>query len=81
MQGLLYLCFCCNILRPFHRLGDAYNESYIQLRTDRQVNFCNKLFAAWDFNITDVKTAKLRRAHIRTDFQVRKKSLVALPRC
>ena len=72
--------FCVCVVTLSYRLGDAYNESYIQFRADRQVNFCNKLFAAWDFNITDVKTAKLRRAHIRTDFQVRE-ILLAFPMC
>ena len=51
-------------------MGQAFNESYVNFFTKRRVNFSNKLFTAWDFNITEPKTAKLRQAHIRTDFHV-----------
>lgn len=51
-------------------MGHAFNESYVEFGSTRKINFCNKLFTAWDFNITDPKTAKLRQAHIRTDFHV-----------
>lgn len=54
----------------FFRMGQAFNESYVDFGTKRKVNFCNKLFTAWDFNITNPKTAKLRQAHIRTEFHV-----------
>jgi len=50
-------------------MGQAYNESYVEFGSKRRVNFCNKVFTAWDFNITDPNTAKLKRVHIRTDFQ------------
>ena len=52
------------------RMGQAYNESYVEFGSKRRVNFCNKVFTAWDFNITDPNTAKLKRVHIRTDFEV-----------
>ena len=51
-------------------MGHAYNESYIEVGPKRKVNFCNKLFTAWDFNITDPQTAKLKQAHIRTELEV-----------
>lgn len=51
-------------------MGQAYNESYVEFGSKRRVNFCNKVFTAWDFNITDPNTAKLKRVHIRTDFEV-----------
>ncbi len=51
-------------------MGDAYNESYVEFGSRRQANFCNLVFTAWDFNITDSKTAKLKRAHIRTNLEV-----------
>ena len=54
-----------------HRMGHAYNESYVEFKVKKRSNFCNKLFTAWDFNITDPNTAKLKRIHIRTDFEVR----------
>ena len=53
-----------------HRMGHAYNESYAEFKFNKQSNFCNKLFTAWDFNITDPNTAKVKRAHIRTHFEV-----------
>lgn len=51
------------------RMGQAYNESYVEVGKKKSINFCNKLFTAWDFNITDPDTAKLRRAQIKTDFE------------
>ena len=57
----------CNIIHC--RMGQAYNESYVEVGKSKSVNFCNKLFTAWDFNITDPDTAKLRRAQIKTDFE------------
>lgn len=51
-------------------MGQAYNESYVEFGSKRNVNFSNKIFTAWDFSITDPDTAKLKRAHIRTDFEV-----------
>ena len=53
-------------------MGQAYNESYVEVGKSKSINFCNKLFTAWDFNITDPDTAKLRRAQIKTDFEVSK---------
>lgn len=63
---------CC--LQPYTiittcRMGQAYNESYVEVGKSKSINFCNKLFTAWDFNITDPDTAKLRRAQIQTDFE------------
>ncbi len=55
-------------------MGDAFNESYVQFGKKRKVNFCNKLFTAWDFNITHPKTANLKKAHIKIDFQASHKS-------
>ena len=52
-------------------MGHAFNESYVEFRK-RRVNYCNKLFTAWDFNITEPKTVKLRQAHIKTELQVNK---------
>ncbi len=52
-------------------MGYAYNESYVEFGSKRKANFCDKVFTAWDFNITASQTAKLKRAHIRTDFEVR----------
>ena len=51
-------------------MGHAYNESYLELSSKRKINFCNKVFTSWDFNITHADTALLKRAHIRTDFEV-----------
>ena len=51
-------------------MGKAYNESYVEVGRSKSINFCNKLFTAWDFNITDPDTAKLRRVQIRTDLEV-----------
>ena len=51
-------------------MGHAYNESYVEVGKTKSINFCNKLFTAWDFNITDPDTAKLRRVQIRTDLEV-----------
>ncbi len=53
-----------------HSLGQAYNESYLQLGKKRQVNFSNKLFSAWDYNITDSNTAKLKKVQIKTELEV-----------
>ena len=53
------------------RMGQAYNESYVDLGASRRVNFCSKLFTAWDFNISNAKTAKLKRVYIRTDLEVK----------
>ena len=55
----------------FHfRLGHAYNESYVEFGRKRHINFCNKLFTAWDFNITDPNTARLKKVQICTDLEV-----------
>ena len=51
-------------------MGHAFNESYVEFGKKRKVNFCNKLFTAWDFNITNPKTAELKKTHIKTDLQV-----------
>ena len=49
-------------------MGHAFNESYVEFGNKRQVNHCNKLFTAWDFNISNPKTADLKKKHIKTDF-------------
>jgi len=54
----------------FFSLGQAYNESYVQFGKKRRVNFCNKLLTAWDYNITDTNTAKLKKLQIKTDLVV-----------
>ena len=51
-------------------MGHAYNESYVEFGSKRKVNFSNKVFTAWDFNITDPHTANLKKAFIRTDMEV-----------
>ena len=51
-------------------MGEAYNESYIEFGANRRINFCNKVFAAWDYNITDDNAAMLKRTHIKTDLEV-----------
>lgn len=61
--GISVSCYCVR------SLGNAYNESYLQFGKKRQINFCNKVFSAWDFNITDTNTAKLKKVQIKTDLQ------------
>ena len=39
-------------------------------RKRRRVDYCNKVFSAWDCNITDVKSARLKRAGIKTELEV-----------
>ena len=51
-------------------MGEAYNESYIEFGANRRINFCNKVFAAWDYNITDGNAAILKKAHIKIDLEV-----------
>ena len=53
-----------------YRMGRAYNESYVNFSSKRRANFSNKVFTAWDFNITHPQSAKLRHAQIKTDFEV-----------
>ncbi len=50
-------------------MGHAYNESFGAFRK-RKINYCNKLFATWDFNITDNKSSELRKSYNKTNFQV-----------
>ena len=57
-------------LPPSFSLGNAYNESYTKFSSRRKAAFSSKVFTAWDFNITDVDTAKLKKVHIRTDLEV-----------
>lgn len=52
------------------RLGHVYNGSYLDLSADASSNFCNKLFSAWDFNVADPETVKLKKACIATDLKV-----------
>ena len=51
-------------------LGQAYNESYLQFGKKRNINFCNKVFSSWDYNITDPNTAKLKKTQIKTELVV-----------
>eukprot|EP00731_Ephydatia_muelleri_P018600 Em0011g640a len=51
------------------RLGHVYNGSYLDLSADASSNFCNKLFSAWDFNVADPETVKLKKACIATDLK------------
>lgn len=57
-------------------MGQAYNESYIEFRSKRKINYCNKLFSSWDFNITEETSAKLKSAQIRREFEVSRKWLL-----
>lgn len=66
LAGFVY---AVSILLLVYKMGHAYNESYVEFKFNKQSNFCNKLFTAWDFNITDPNTAKVKRAHIRTHFE------------
>ena len=68
--NLLHVMFATLIIISSCRLGNAFNERHVNFKSGRSVYFCNKLFTAWDFNIISSETAKLRRAHIKTDFQV-----------
>ena len=58
-------------------MGHAYNESYGSFRK-MKINFCNKLFTTWDFNITDNETSKLRKEYNKTNFQVSNYSIPSL---
>ena len=51
-------------------MGHAYNESYNAGLIRKKLNFSNKLFAAWDFKVTDNETIKFRRKYIKVDFLV-----------
>ena len=51
-------------------MGEAYNESYIEFGSSKKVNYCNKLFSLWDYNITDSKVVRLKKAYNRTDLKV-----------
>lgn len=63
-------CHFNSLFPVVYRMGQAFNESYVEFRTQRKVNFCNKLFTAWDFNITNPETSNLSKTHIKTDFKV-----------
>ena len=54
-----------------YRMGEAYNESYTELGSSKKVNYCNKVFSLWDYNITDSKVVRLKKAYNRTDLKVR----------
>ena len=51
-------------------MGQAYNESNLQLSRRQTINYCNKLFSSWEFSVTDHSTAKLRRAQIKRQIEV-----------
>lgn len=60
-----------NLLSIYHfRLGHAYHESYVQFGKERGINFCNKVFTGWDFNITDPNTARLKKVQLCTELSV-----------
>ena len=62
-------CVQCMYL-SWHRMGQAYNESNLQLSRRQNVNYCNKLFSSWEFSITDENSAGLRKAQIKREFEV-----------
>eukprot|EP00731_Ephydatia_muelleri_P029443 Em0020g1087a len=66
MTGVVY---AISFVLLVHKMGEAYNESYIEFGANRKINFCNKVFSAWDYNITDETAAVLKRAHIKTDLE------------
>ena len=60
----------CALFKYSYRMGEAYNESYTEFGSSKKVNYCNKLFSLWDYNITDPKVVKIKKANNRTDLQV-----------
>ncbi|KAL5473026.1 hypothetical protein EMCRGX_G027466 [Ephydatia muelleri] len=66
MTGVVY---AISFLLLVHKMGEAYNESYTEFGSSKKVNYCNKLFSLWDYNITDPKVVKIKKANNRTDLQ------------
>ena len=53
------------------RMGVAFGDSYTRLVYGSKIDYCNKVFTAWDFNVTDRKASRLKREAIKTELQVR----------
>lgn len=54
---------------PSYRMSLAFNPTNFSRKRGR-VDYCNKVFSAWDCNITDAKSARLKRAGIKTELEV-----------
>ena len=55
--------------RPSYRMSLAFSPTNFRRKRGR-VDYCNKVFSAWDCNITDAKSARLKRAGIKTELEV-----------
>eukprot|EP00731_Ephydatia_muelleri_P025328 Em0017g411a len=51
------------------RTGKAYTLSNVKYSPIIKANFCNKLFSAWDYKITNSQSVKLRKAFIKIEIQ------------
>ncbi|CAI8052918.1 Transmembrane channel-like protein 7 [Geodia barretti] len=61
--------FLISVVLLVYKMGQAYNESNLQLSRRQTINYCNKLFSSWEFSVTDHSTAKLRRAQIKRQIE------------
>ena len=52
------------------RTGKAYTLSNVKYSPIIKANFCNKVFSAWDYKITNSQSVKLRKAFIKIEIQV-----------
>lgn len=51
------------------RMSLAFSPANFSRKRPR-IDYCNKVFSAWDCNITDAKSARLKRAGIKTELEV-----------
>lgn len=52
------------------RLWSAYMDNTVRFSSLFKANFCNKVFSAWDYKITNARAVKLKKVFIKTDLQV-----------
>jgi hypothetical protein len=65
--GVVYLIFIVLIIA---RMGQSFSDAYtVNILRDKKVDYCNKVFTAWDFNISDRQSARLQRKSIRTNLE------------
>lgn len=65
---IAWLIICFHIL--VFSIGKAYVNNTVKFSSLVKANFCNKVFAAWDYKLRNSRAVKLKKAFIKIDLQV-----------
>jgi len=61
--------FSCSVIFTFYRAAFGLRQALIS-NEDRFYTYCNKIFAGWDFCITDGNAAKLKQSSLMYELKV-----------